>query len=150
MHDFCNSHTNRLNALMHIGSSLHILRVMLIIIKRSFACFACSATSQFAYSINSPAPGIQLLLDCIRFSCCSLIASAASRLCLLQLLLPDRVLFSCWSPIASASAAAPPLQHCCCTSIASIQCSYCAGPPLQEGSSSYPMHSQGTSCRVQG
>ena len=64
-----------------------------------------------------------LLPDCVRFSCCSPIASirfdccspfasasaAARHLCLLQLLLPDCVCFNC-SPFASASAAA---RHLC-------------------------------------
>ena len=56
---------------------------------------------------------LQLLLpDCIRFSCCSLLASASAvalRLRPLQLLLPDCVRFNC-SPIASTSAVAPRLR----------------------------------------
>jgi len=69
---------------------LHQLQLLL----PNFICFSCS-------------------LDCIRFSCCSLIAftSASSlQLCPLQLLLPDCIHFSFFSPIASTSAAAPSLQ----------------------------------------
>ena len=54
-----------------------------------------------------------LLPDCIRFSCCSPIASAsaaAPRLHPLQRMVPDCVRFSCCSPITSASAAAPRLR----------------------------------------
>ena len=56
------------------------------------------------------------LPDCIRFSCCSPLASAsaaAPRLRPLQLLLPDSVRFNCSSPIASPSTAAPhQLEDC--------------------------------------
>jgi len=43
----------------------------------------------------------------------SLISAAASRLCLLQLLLPDCVCISCCPPIMSVSAAAPQLSLDC-------------------------------------
>ena len=46
---------------------------------------------------------LQLLPDCVRFGCCSPIASAstaAPRLRLLQLLLPDCARFNCCFPIA--------------------------------------------------
>ena len=80
----------------------------------------------FAYVSNSaPDSSLSELLlpDCVRFSCCSPIASihfdccspfasasaAARHLCLVQLLLPDCVRFNC-SPIASASADVPRLR----------------------------------------
>ena len=80
----------------------------------------------FAFVCNSApdsSPSKLLLPDCVRFSCCSPIASihfnccslfvsasdAARHLCLLPLLLPDCVHFNC-SPIASASAVAPRLR----------------------------------------
>ena len=58
-----------------------------------------------------------LLLDCIRFSCCS-------RSRPLRLLLPDCIRFNCCSPIASASTAAHPIASAltaCCSSIACIR-----------------------------
>ena len=65
-------------------------------------------------SVSTAAPRLhpfQLLLPvCIRFSCCSLLASTfscCSRLRPFQLLLPDCIRFNCCSLIASASAAAP-------------------------------------------
>ena len=69
-----------------------------IIITSSFTHFAHSATSlSFTYVSN-------LVPDS------SLCRAAAPRLRPLQLLLPDCVRFSCCSPIASASAAAPRLR----------------------------------------
>ena len=111
-----------------------------IIITSSFARFACSAASpSFTYVSNlvpdsslrrAAAPRLcplQLLLAaCVRFSCCSTIAStsvAAPRLCPLQLLLPDCVCFNCCSPFASTSS--------CCTPIASASAAARRLRPLQ-------------------
>ena len=70
----------------------------------SFACFACSATSPLLAYVSNLAPDVGrrtalcaelLLSDCVRFSCCSPIASASTatrRSRPLQLLLPDFIL----------------------------------------------------------
>ena len=99
-------------------------------------------------------PSLQLLLPtCVRFSCCSPLASAsvaAPWLRPLRLLLPDCVRFNCCSPIASASTAAQrlsPLQlllpdcvrFSCCSPIASnlllsdCVCSDCCSPIASPG-----------------
>ena len=105
----------------------------------TFARFTRSATSpSFAY-VSNPAPDSSLcragaprllaaapqlwvlLAACVRFSCCSPIASASAAACSLiasasavapqlRLLLVAWVRFSCCSPIASASTAAPGLR----------------------------------------
>ena len=65
--------------------------------------------SPFAAAARCLCP-LQLLPDCVRFNC--------SRLCALQLLLPNYVRFSCCSPIASASTAASDcVRFDCCSQI---------------------------------
>ena len=105
--------------LYRVAVSCPVRTIMLLVYR---CCFPIASAST------------ELLPDCIRFSCCSLITAAApllclpqlllpasavsaSRLCPLQLLLPYCVRFSCCSPIVSAS------QYCirfnCCSPMAS-------------------------------
>ena len=81
----------------------------------------CRAAAPRFTSTSAAAPRLHLLQllhsDCVRFSCCSPLASASS----LQLL-PDCICFSCCTLIASTSAAARrlhPLQAFNCSPIAS-------------------------------
>ena len=94
----------------------------------------------FAYVCNSApdsSPSKLLLPDCVRFSCCSPIASI-HFIDPLQLLFPVCVRFRCCSPLVSASAATPRLRpfqllpDCvcfgCCSSIASASSAAPASP----------------------
>ena len=62
----------------------------------------CSPLASTSAAALSRLRPFQLLTDCVRFGCCSPIASASN-------LLPNGVRFVCCSPIASVSTAAPRL-----------------------------------------
>ena len=99
--------------------------LLLLTAMNQTSSFTCSATS----------PSFALLPDCIPFSCCSPIVSAASAaapgLRPLQLLLPDCVRVSCSSRISSASAAAWALLDCI-----RFSCAQPSSEPLPEHSQS--------------